>query len=80
MGVLEIYGIGCLIVFIIILMYILNEWIHGHDMTVSCTISCVFLVAMSWVSGLVVLWVLAMNTLEYFKWDKIIVIKGKQRK
>ena len=79
MGVFEIYGIGCGIVFAIILMYALNEWLHGRDMTTNCAISCVFLIAMSWASGLVVLWVLAMNTLEHFKWDDIIAIKGRQK-
>lgn len=80
MGFFGIYGVGCAVVLVVILMYALNEWLHGHDMTISCVISCVFLIAMSWASGLVVLWVLAMNTLEHFKWDNIIAIKGRQRK
>lgn len=80
MGFFGIYGVGCGVVFVIILMYALNEWLHGHDMTISCVISCVFLIAMSWASGLVVLWVLAMNTLEHFKWDNITAIKGRQKK
>lgn len=80
MGFFGIYGVGCAVVLVVILMYALNEWLHGHDMTISCVVSCVFLIAMSWASGLVVLWVLAMNTLEHFKWDNIIAIKGRQRK
>lgn len=80
MGFFGIYEVGCAVVLVVILMYALNEWLHGHDMTISCVISCVFLIAMSWVSGLVVLWILAMNTLEHFKWDNIIAIKGRQRK
>jgi len=80
MGFFGIYGVGCAVVLVVILMYALNEWLHGHDMTISCVISCVFLIAMSWASGLVVLWVLVMNTLEHFKWDNIIAIKGRQRK
>lgn len=80
MGILGIYGLGCAIVLVAILIYAFNEWLHGHDMSISCVISCVFLIAMSWASILVVLWVLVMNTLEYFKWDNIIAIKGKQRK
>lgn len=80
MGFFGIYGVGCAVVLVVILMYALNEWLHGHDMTISCIISCVFLIAMSWASGLVVLWVLVMNTLEHFKWDNIIAIKGRQRK
>lgn len=80
MGFFGIYEVGCAVVLVVILMYALNEWLHGHDMTISCVISCVFLIAMSWASGLVVLWVLAMNTLEHFKWDNIIAIKGRQRK
>ena len=80
MGIFGIYGIGCAVVLVVILMYALNEWLHRHDMTISCVVSCVFLIAMSWASGLVVLWVLVMNTLEHFKWDNIIAIKGRQRK
>lgn len=80
MGIFGIYGVGCAVVLVVILMYALNEWLHGHDMTISCVISCVFLIAMSWASGLVVLWVLVMNTLEHFKWDNIIAIKGRQKK
>lgn len=80
MGFFGIYGVGCAVVLVVILMYALNEWLHGHDMTISCVVSCAFLIAMSWASGLVVLWVLAMNTLEHFKWDNIIAIKGRQRK
>lgn len=80
MGFFGIYGVGCAVVLVVILMYALNEWLHRHDMTISCVVSCVFLIAMSWASGLVVLWVLAMNTLEHFKWDNIIAIKGRQKK
>lgn len=80
MGFLELYGIGCFIVFVVILMYALNEWAHGRHMTLSCVISCAFLIVMSYASALVVLWAVVMNILEYFKLDEITVIKGKQRK
>lgn len=77
---LEIYGIGCVVVFVIVLVYILNEWLHGKNVKMSCAVSCVFMIAMSWSAALVVLWVLIMNGLEHFKWDDIVVIKGKQKK
>jgi hypothetical protein len=79
MGIFGIYGVGCAVVFVIILMYIFNEVLHGKDITAKCITSFIFLIAMSWSCAFVVMWVVAINVLEFFKWENVIVIKGKQK-
>lgn len=79
MNFFEIYGLGCAIVLAFVFMYALNEWRHGKNIKMSFVVSCVFMIAMSWSSVFVVLWVLVMNMLEKFKLDDIVVINGKQK-